>query len=363
MTKAKRSWRLAVSGVVLGAVCLGLAAAAAASDKPLWVRQLGTDGSDYASGVATDGAGNVYLTGVTGASLGGPNRGGSDAWVAKYDAAGHVLWKRQLGTDGLDEANGVATDAAGNVYLTGLTEGSLGGVHRGSLDAWVAKYDAAGHVLWKRQLGTETPDYASGVATDGAGNVYLTGGTWASLGGVYRGLYDAWVAKYDAAGHALWKRQLGTDGWDEASGAATDGAGNVYLTGYTSGSLGGPNRGESDAWVAKYDAAGQALWKRQLGTDGFDYASGVATDGAGNVYLTGMTYAPNRGEADAWVAKYDATGRLQWKRQLGTDGWDQAFGVATDAAGNVYLTGYTDGSLGGPNRGDHDVWVAKYSAD
>ena len=74
--------------------------------------------------------------------------------MAKYDAAGHVLWKRQLGTADYDYAFGVATDAAGNVYLTGWTGGSLGGANRGRHDAWVAKYDAAGHVLWKRQLGT-----------------------------------------------------------------------------------------------------------------------------------------------------------------------------------------------------------------
>ena len=65
---------------------------------------------------------------------------------------GRVLWKRQFGTETWDEASGVATDAAGNVYLAGTTDGSLGGVNGGGADAWVAKYDTAGHVLWKRQF-------------------------------------------------------------------------------------------------------------------------------------------------------------------------------------------------------------------
>jgi hypothetical protein len=259
----------------------------------------------------------------------------------------------------------VATDAAGGVYLTGDTWGSLADANRGSYDAWLAKYDAAGQLLWKRQLGTDGNDYAEGVATDAAGNVYLTGWTDGSLAGANHGWFDAWVAKYNACGDALWKRQLGTREWDLASDVATDAKGNVYLTGYTEGSLGGDNRGEGDAWVAKYDASGHALWKRQLGTETYDFASGVATDAAGNVYLTGWTdgslAGANHGWSDAWVAKYDASGHALWKRQLGTKRIDYADGVATDAAGGVYLTGDTWGSLADANRGANDAWVAKYS--
>ena len=187
MLKSKRNFRLGACGAVLGAVYLGLAGSAMAWNEPLWVRQLGTETYDAAYGVATDAAGNVYLTGETDGSLDGANRGDRDVWVAKYDAAGHALWKRQLGTADIDIAYGVATDAAGNVYLTGETDGSLGGANLGPYDAWVAKYDAAGRVLWMRQLGTETYDDAYGVATDAAGNVYLTGWTDGSLGGANRG--------------------------------------------------------------------------------------------------------------------------------------------------------------------------------
>ena len=151
----------------------------------------------------------------------------------------------------------MATDATGNVYLAGYTGGSLGGPNRGGGDAWVAKYSAAGSRLWIRQFGTAADEGESGVATDPAGNVYLAGYTWGALGGPNRGGPDAWLAKVDAAGHIVWKRQLGTDGGgDDAENAldlATDTAGNVFVTGYTSGPLGGPYRGGfNDAWVAKY---------------------------------------------------------------------------------------------------------------
>ena len=267
-------------------------------------------------------------------------------------------WMRQLGTPMDDNATGVATDGDGNVYIAGLTNGSLGGPHEGGLyDAWVAKYSAAGALRWKRQLGTseayvEMGALASGVATDGDGNVYIVGGT----GG------GASVAKYSAAGALRWERQLGTSESDWAEGAATDSDGNVYIAGTAEGSLGGPNRGGIDAWLAKYSPAGALRWKRQLGTAESDGASGVATDGDGNVYIAGGTGccvgAPPG--ADAWVAKYSAMGALRWKRQLKTSEGEAAYGVATDGDGNVYIAGTTDGSLGGPSEGYTDAWLAKY---
>jgi hypothetical protein len=121
------------------------------------------------------------------------------------------------------------------------------------------------------------------------------------------------------------------------------------------------------AWVAKYSAAGALRWKRQLGTsgEGEDDAAGVATDGDGNIYIAGYTFGslggPFEGVRDAWVAKYSATGALRWKRQLGTAADDIAWGVATGGDSNVYIAGSTEGSLGGPNQGVLDAWVAKYS--
>jgi hypothetical protein len=286
-------------------------------------------------------------------SLGGANQGERDAWVAKYSAAGALLWTRQLGTSEGDYPLGVATDGDGNVYISGWTVGSLGGANQGRGDAWVAKYSAEGALLWARQLGTSAEDVSSGVATDGDGNVYISGGTYGSLGGPNRGRFDdAWVAKYSAEGALLWARQLGTSVGDHSSGVATDGDGNVYISGGTAGSLGGPNPGGyPNVFVAKYSAEGALRWKRQLGTSGF--SSGIATDDDGNIYISGWA-------GDAIVAKYSAAGRLRWTRQLGTSEEDSSSAVATDGHGNLYISGWTAGSLGGANEGGFDAFVAKY---
>ena len=104
-----------------------------------WKRQLGTSGNDYSYGVATDSDGNVYISGFTEGSLAGTSQGSRDAWVAKYDSGGTLVWKRQLGSSD-DDSYGVATDSNGNVYISGSTQGSMDGTNQGPRDAWVAKY-------------------------------------------------------------------------------------------------------------------------------------------------------------------------------------------------------------------------------
>jgi len=346
------------------AAVLSLAALPAAAQSQLWIRQLGTSVYDGANASAPDGSGGLYVAGETGGSLGGPNAGGYDAWLARYASAGNQLWVRQLGTSADDRAYAAAPDGWGGVYVSGGTPGSLGGPNAGSNDAWLARYDSAGNQLWIRQLGTSAADWAYAAAPDGSGGVYVGGVTEGSLGGPNAGIIDAWLARYDSAGNQVWIRQLGTSTWDHAYAAAPDGAGGVYVGGATEGSLGGPNAGSADAWLARYDSAGNRLWIRQLGTSARDEARAAAPDGSGGVYVGGFTEGslggPNAGLADAWLARYDGAGNKLWIRQLGTSAGDYAFGAAPDGSSGVYVGGYTGGSLGGPNAGFDDAWLARY---
>jgi hypothetical protein len=331
-----------------------------------WTQQQGTQFFDGSQGVSADGLGNVYISGYTDGALGGSNAGGSDAFLSKYDAAGNLIWVKQLGTVGGDFSKGVSADGLGSVYISGRTYGNLGGSNAGSADAFLSRYDASGALIWTKQMGTSTDDFGEAVSADGLGNVYCTGWTFGSLGGPLVGFQDAFLFKYDTAGTLLWSRELGTPVTVVGNSVSADGLGNVYISGLTWGNLGGPNAGMADAFVSKYDAAGTLLWSRQMGSSVHDESKSVSADSLGNVYVSGFTngnlYGPNAGYQDAFICKYDAAGNLLWSKQIGAAGSDQSWGVSVDGLGNVYFSGTTYDSLVGPIAGNADMFLIKYDA-
>ncbi len=130
--------------------------------------------------------------------------------------------------------------------------GDLGSPNAGSYDAFLAKYDESGTLLWTRQLGTGSEDSSFLVTIDDVGNAYITGNTYGDLGNANAGDSDAFLAKYDESGDLLWVQQLGTDDIDIGFSVALDDSGNPYICGRTFGDLGGTNAGEADAFLAKF---------------------------------------------------------------------------------------------------------------
>ncbi len=330
----------------------------------IWIRQLGTGSTDIANAASADGTGGAFACGSSDAGLGGPSAGNSDAWVARYDGSGNQSWIRQIGTSTSDVAVASASDGSGGVYVAGRSNGSLGGPNLGSFDAWLARYDGAGNQTWIRQLGSNLFDGVSAAAPDGAGGVFVSGYTDGILGGPAAGQGDAWLARYDNAGNQTWIRQLGSSAFDGIAAAAPDGTGGVFVGGDTYGNLGGANAGNKDAWLARFDSAGNQAWIVQFGTAGDDYTKAAAADGSGGVHLCGWTAdslgGPTAGARDIWLANHDSAGNQSWILQLGSSGIDQAFAIAPDGIGGVYVSGDTDGNLGGQNPGGSDVWLARY---
>jgi hypothetical protein len=331
----------------------------------LWTRQLGTSSNDHSQSVAVDAYGNAFISGYTEGSLGGPNAGDRDAFLSKYDSSGSLLWTRQLGTAVYEESAEVAVDASGNAYICGPTFGILGDSSAGSRDAFLVKYDPSGSILWTRQFGTSSEDGGQSVVVDAYGNIYVSGWTEGNLDGSNAGAWDAFLAKFDSSGSLLWKRQIGTSSVDYSESVAVDASGNAYISGYTEGSLGGPNAGGPDAFLAKYDSSGSLLWTRQIGTSDYDHSLSVAVDASGSAYIFGGTDGsiggPNAGYRDSFLAKYNSSGSLLWTSQIGTSNEDYSTSVAVEASGSVYASGYTEGSLGGPNAGGYDAFLVKYS--
>jgi hypothetical protein len=268
-----------------------------------------------------------------------------------------------FGTPGLDVAGKAAIHASG-VYVVGLTAGSLDGPQLGGYDAFVRKYHPEGEVLWADQFGTHLTDSAEGVAADGAGNVYVVGYTIGSLAGS-RGGVDAFVRKYSKNGTLRWTRQFGTSASDYAYGAAADASGDVYVVGATFGVLQGGGSGDWDAYIRKYNDSGDLLWTRQFGTATTDGAIAVAVHPNGTVYVAGYTHGDlqgaGKGDSDVFLRKYSATGDVLWTRQFGTPEEEFPADLDTDPDGAAYIVGYTVGSLAG-SAGSADAFIRKYSS-
>ena len=290
---------------------------------------------------------------------------------------------RQIGTTGVDLSVGAATDPYGNLYITGFTSGSLQPTSQGDYDAWVAKFNSQGNQVFLNQFGTSGSDQALSIATDNRGNFYLSGSTTGNLFGTLQTPGgDVWVAKYDNNGVQLWARQFANpdpNGYANASfGVDVDPAGNVYVSGLTIKPNLNPDifqnfPAQDDSFITKFDVNGNQQWFTEIGSFFFDENYDIAVDKDGNSYISGWTQGlvresdPSRQtlKYDAYVAKVNTSGQLQWIQQLGSanQGTEFSWGVDTDSQGNVYATGWTSGLLGttpdSQSFGSYDLWLAK----
>jgi uncharacterized protein (TIGR03437 family) len=292
-------------------------------------------------------------------------------WIAGQSvpaAAQGFQWIRQFGSSMGDLGSDAVVSPSG-VYVVGSVGGVLPGqTSAGGNDAFVRKYDFAGNELWTRQFGTNFNELATGVAAD-ANAVYVTGFTDGAFAGQNSaGNSDAFLRKYDAAGNHVWTRQFGTVSVDQGFGVAVDASG-VYMAGSVNGALTGQTGlGGTDVFVRKYDPNGTEAWTRQFGTSTTDLARGVAAAGesvyvvgeVGNAALPGQSSA---GGSDAFVRKYDSNGAAQWTRQFGSASNDAAHGVAVNGA-NVYVAGAVGGVLPGQsNFGFADAFFKMFDLD
>jgi hypothetical protein len=219
----------------------------------LWTRQFGSTGSDLPFGLAVDADDDLVVAGYTdGAFDGWSTTGGLDAWVVKYDIDGVFIWSRQFGTSSDDYVLGVAVGPGGRIYVAGHTEGALVGNAFGERDAFVRALDGGGAVLWTHQFGTPAIDQAEGIAVDARGDVIVVGSTAGGLEGDAFDGGDAFVRKLDADGGVTWTRQFGTTAIDAASAVAVDPADRIVLVGHTLGALEGTPGGEEDGFVRVY---------------------------------------------------------------------------------------------------------------
>jgi hypothetical protein len=339
-----------------------------------WVRQFGSAVDDAAHSIAIDSQNNVYVAGWTDGTLPGSpnaNQGLSDAFLAKYSANGTLRWVRQLGSPGDDWATSLAVDGNDEVLIAGGTEGLLPGVnvYAGGVDYFIARYDTNGSRLMLIERGTPADDIAYGLAVGQAGNVYVAGETSGTLGSPNAGLQDQFVGKYNSSLSQLWIRQRGSTQFDSLYGIAVNANNQVFAVGATKGNLDGNiNLGGTDVVVLRFDANGAWVWTDQRGSPADDHASDVAVSTTGDPYATGFTWGIldgnlNAGRSDFFVMKHGTGGTWQWTRQMGTSADDYGEAIAMDGWDNAYASGYTHGNLGGAvNAGRFDAFAVKYDS-
>ena len=338
-----------------------------------WAKREGLWEYDYGYGIANDNAGNVYVSGKyeQKANFSGtiiPQQGNHDIYVAKYNPAGALIWIRTAGGYDGDYARALACDGSNYVYIAGEIQGSGAVIKfigstitltcRGNNDAFFAKYDLNGNLIWAKQAGGSGNDEAQSITYDNSGNVYVCG--FYSNGAIFgttsingKGGYDMFVAKYDQNGVFQWVRTAGGPGRDEAKSIKCDAAGNVYVCGmYKNGAVFGsqtltsPN-GYFDAFLAKYTPDGTLEWVKTAGGDYDDVSWSLTIDNNNKIYVTGEFngYAhfgsiaiSTTGSADIFVACYNSSGTIEWVKKAGGKQLDRARGIGTDGT-NIYITG------------------------
>ncbi|MBN1271864.1 MAG: SBBP repeat-containing protein [Candidatus Aminicenantes bacterium] len=361
----------------------------------------GNKSYEYGNGIAIDGDGNAYVTGLTrsedfptttGANDASLN-GKDDAFITKLDTTGtNLIYSTFLGGRNYEEGSGIAVDAGQQAYVFGrttsddfpVTPGSFqtSKISDGDKDAFVTKLDSEGNnLLFSTYLGGCASDWASRIAIDEDGNAYLYGSTnsddFPTTTGAYdtshNGAFDAFITKLNPTGsELLYSTFLGGSQNDNfysvdfkgLYGLVVDGGKNVYVVGETMsndfpttiGAYDTSHNGLYDVFVAKLDSAGTALlYSTFLGGSRFDMGCGIAVDSSGNCYVTGSTKSDDfpvstgaydstkSGDNDVFVTKLNNTGSdIIHSTYVGGGNSDVGIKIETDTDGYVYLAGHTE---------------------
>ncbi len=380
----------------------------------------GSGGYSSANAIAVDATGAAYVMGET-SSADFPTespyqaalRGSYNIFVTKLTPAGDALvYSTYLGGSGRDQSQGIAVDAKGSAYLAGYTTSPdfpTESPYQATLQTkssgytgFVTKLSPGGDALeYSTYLGGGGDDTANGIAVDSKGSAYIAGETsstnfptQSAYQGTLLGTYNAFVTKLTPAGNALvYSTYLGGSGVDGGNGIAVDGAGSAYVTGMTrspnfptQSALRSAYGGEWDAFVTKLTPAGNALvYSTYLGGSNYDRGNGIATDAAGAAYVVGYTSSTDfptqsayqttlKGDdSDAvFVTKLTPAGNaLVYSTYLGGSGGDdEGTGIALDASGSAYVTGYTNSNdfptesayqSTNANQGNYEAFVTRLS--
>ena len=349
----------------------------------VWAKSAGGADGDYLSSIKTDANGNVFMSGsfssqnITFGSITLNNSvtlTNPDIFLVKYDNNGNEIWAKSAGEIDYEYSNCISIDPSGNIYSVGsfssstVTFGTTTLTNSGSNDIFIVKYNTNGTVLWAKRAGGLSNDMALGCCNDANGNLYITGsftsGTlpFGTTTLVNAGAQDLFIAKYNGTtGSPIWAKSSGGTSEDYGKSIATDASGNIYLLGnfrsptITFGTSTFTNLGVFDICIVKYNTNGSVVWANNISSPLNENGNSISSDAIGRLLIAGTFQTPtitfgtttitntsNIGYTDAFVAKYNALGRVLWAKNAGGNKNDQGNSVCSDLNGNVYLSGTYD---------------------
>ncbi len=290
-----------------------------------WNRSWGYEDTDEATSIAVDGDA-IYMVGHIYYGLSIP----LDAFIAKYNSTGHLLWEHIYNSSYEDRAFGVVVDTTGNVYMAGYSYNVAT-----DFDVLLVKYSSAGTQLWNFtwDSGMAGVDKATSLAIDSSNNLYVAGTTENTT----KGNKDSLLLKIAPDKTILWTETwIGDTGDDQANDILIDGN-DIYIVGQTTSFGVG-----TDALIAKYDLFGNLIWSSTWGGLAQDICYSVALDSSQNLIMVGDTQSFGAGSYDILIMKYTNTGTLLWNLTLGNSLVNHGYGVAVDVCNYILLVGITD---------------------
>lgn len=306
-----------------------------------WQRTLSTSSPNMTVflSVDVDNSNNVYVTGQTTSD---GTTDGADVQIVKYDTNGNLQWQKTLGGTYYHNGTSVVVDNnTGDFYVCGSFLTSSGFPQ--NFRILLLKYDSSGVLQWQTGL---TPAVSSDQATsssialDSAGNVYIVGSTPTSTTSG-QGL----LIKYNSSGALQWQVGLSkATGQGEYLGISIDGSDNIFVCGTVLTGIGGTSYGV----VAKYNTSGVLQWKKQLGdSSASPYLQDIVADSSGNIYTTGYGGINN----SSYIIKLDTSGSILWQRNLSASSyWAMMYSIAIDSLDNIVTGGYSRPTGGGGNN-------------
>ena len=338
-----------------------------ASGALVWLTFLGGSGDDYGYAIRPDGLGHLLVTGSSSKSWGSPKQAYtasiSDGFLASLDpTSGALNWNTFVGGLGEDLTSAVTTDAVGNIYLAGSSTATWGPTparaYTAQSDAFVAKYNSSGILMWNTFLGGTQADTGDRLALGSAGAIVLMGttrGTWgAAPRRSFSGSWDCMVADLDTATGALqWNTFLGGAKNDDCKGLVVDSNGNIYVSGDSTATWGVPLHsftGPSDGFVAKMSPSGVFHWTTFIGL-GNTYRVYIALTPTNEVYLAATVIMQPSATSynDTLIGKLDGSGKLAWHYQFGNGNYYSPNAFALDSNGMLYLAAIAKDVVSGYN--------------